>query len=45
MNFAVERRANLKKQQEEKRKEILESKLKPKGHLLLSKQKWKGEIF
>lgn len=39
MNFAIERRANLQKQREEKQKEILESKLKPKGHLLLSGRK------
>ncbi|XP_059351291.1 large ribosomal subunit protein mL52-like isoform X1 [Daphnia carinata] len=39
MNFAIERRANLQKQSVEKRKEILESKLKPKGHLLLSERK------
>jgi hypothetical protein len=39
MDFAVERNKQLKKQKEEKRKEILDSKLKPKGHLLLSKNK------
>ncbi|XP_032784652.1 39S ribosomal protein L52, mitochondrial isoform X2 [Daphnia magna] len=41
MNFAIERRSNLQKQREENQKEILESKLKPKGHLLLSGHKRK----
>jgi hypothetical protein len=39
MNFAVERNRGLKQLKEEKRREILDSKLKPKGHLLLSKDK------
>ena len=39
MDFAVERNKQLKKLDEGKRKDILDSKLKPKGHLLLSKDK------
>ena len=39
MDFAVERHAQIQKQKEIQRKEILDSKLKPKGHLLLSKNK------
>ncbi|EFX81184.1 hypothetical protein DAPPUDRAFT_303595 [Daphnia pulex] len=39
MNFAVERNRGLKQLKEEKRREILDTKLKPKGHLLLSKDK------
>ena len=37
IDFAIKRDSNIKVQQEDDRKNILESKLKPKGHLLIQK--------
>ena len=39
MDFAVQRHAQIQNEKEDKRKEILDSKFKHKGHLLLSKNK------
>lgn len=39
MDFAVERHSRKIREEAEKRQAILDSKLKPKGHLLLQKEK------
>jgi large subunit ribosomal protein L52 len=41
LDFAIERHDKLKVEKEQTRKKILESKLKPKGHLLLKNKKQK----
>lgn len=39
MDYAVERHANLLEERKQKRQQILDNKLKPKGDLLLEKKK------
>lgn len=43
IDFAVERHANMQEEEKQRRQKILDSKLKPKGDLLLQKQVKKME--